>query len=195
MTFDDALSEVSDIIRHHVGRVMRTTSRALAVRRDDLEQAARIGAWRAWESWDEARSSWRTWASHWVRAYVEREAWGHNHARKGQKAAALRATDSLDREVARVSRERRAMLGDLIPDPAPSPERRAIDAQLLRRVRRKLLASSGPRSRMDGRRAMQRWLSGWSLRDVAKGERVSFQAVSLQMRERLAAARAVMEAA
>lgn len=198
MTFDAALAEVSDIIRHHVARVLRTTSRAYAVRRDDLEQAARIGAWYAFRRYDASHgASWRTWATHWIRAYVEREAWGSTHNRDGEKATGRRATASLDRELPRVhgSGAKRLTLADLIPDPTPSPERRAIDVQTLRLAKRALLAPTGPRSRMDARRAMQRWLSGWNLRDVAKGERVSFQAVSLQMRERLAAARVAVEAA
>ena len=184
MTFAQRLSEIADIIRHHVGRVMRTTSRALAVRRDDLEQAARIGAWRAWESWDEARSSWRTWASHWVRAYVEREAWGETTRRRGEKATALRTTTSLD-----------APLAAVLPSPAPSPEQRAIDAERLRIARRHLLRKPGRRSTMDARRAMRAWLSGVDMRSIAKREGVSFQAVSLQMRERLESARAALEAA
>jgi len=184
VTFSQRLSEVTDIIRAHVGRVIRSTSRRVAVHRDDLEQAARIGAWRAWESWDETRSSWRTWASHWVRAYVEREAWGETTRRRGEKATALRTTTSLD-----------APLAAVLPSPAPSPEQRAIDAERLRIARRHLLRKQGRRSVMDGRRAMRAWLSGVDMRSIAKREGVSFQAVSLQMRERLESARAALEAA
>lgn len=189
------LSTVQDIIWHHVGRVMRSTSSRFPVRRDDLVQAGRIGAWYAWRSYrPTADASWRTWAEIWIRAYVEREAWGATHSRGGAAAEGRRNAISLDRALTTNDGETRTV-ADVVPDPAPSPETRVGDAEVLARVQRCLAWPARTDSRINTPRAVALNLGGMSLRDVAKLEGVSFQAVSLQVRQRLVKAREVREAA
>lgn len=193
MTFD--LSTVQDIILHHVGRVMRSTSSRFPVRRDDLLQAGRIGAWYAFRSFKaDGGSKWRNWAGVRVKAYVEREAWGPVHTRGGAAAEGRRNAVSLDRELTAADGETRTV-ADVVPDPAPTPEVRVGDAEVLARVQACLAWPARTDSRINTPRAVALSLGGMSLRDVAKVERVSFQAVSLQVRQRLAKAREVREAA
>lgn len=193
MTFD--LDSVRDIIKANVRRVMHTTSSRFHVRRDDLMQAGRIGAWYAHRSYraDKA-ASWRTWAGVWIRAYVEREAWGAVHTRGGANAEGRRNAVSLSRPLTVEDGETRTV-ADFIADPAPSPETRVGDAEILARVQRCLAWPARTDSRINTPRAVALSLGGMSLREVAKVERVSFQAVSLQVRQRLAKAREVREAA
>lgn len=132
MTFAEALTAVADIAKHWVGRTIRTAARRLAVRRDDLEQAARIGAWKAWQSFRADLSSWRTWASKWIRAYVEREAWGSQAQRRSPKFEARLSMRSLD-AVLRVSESGTPTTRlDRLHSPAPSPERVASDRETAR---------------------------------------------------------------
>jgi len=193
MTFDEALAEVRDALKYHTRRVMRLTTSRFPTRRDDLIQAGRIGAWYAWRAYKPTRgASWRTWADLWIRAYVEREAWGAKQNRDGATAKGRREWRSLDARLSRMDRETWA---DIIPDPAPSPETRVGDAEVLARVQACLAWPARTDSRINTPRAVALSLGGMSLRDVAKVERVSFQAVSLQVRQRLAKAREVREAA
>ena len=189
------LSTVRDIILHHVGRVMRSTSRRFVVRRDDLMQAGRIGAWYAFRSFKaDGGMQWRNWAGTWIRAYIEREAWGAVHTRGGAAAEGRRNAISLDRALTVSDGETRTV-ADVVPDPAPSPETRVGDAEVLARVQACLAWPARTDSRINTPRAVALSLGGMSLRDVAKVERVSFQAVSLQVRQRLAKAREVRECA
>ena len=189
------LSTVRDIILHHVGRVMRSTSSRFAVRRDDLLQAGRIGAWYAFRSFkSDGGMQWRNWAGTWIKAYVEREAWGAVHNRGGAAAEGRRNAVSLDRALTTNDGETRTV-ADIVPDPAPSPETRVGDAEVLARVQACLAWPARTDSRINTPRAVALSLGGMSLRDVAKVERVSFQAVSLQVRQRLAKAREVRDAA
>jgi DNA-directed RNA polymerase specialized sigma24 family protein len=195
MTFDDALADVADIIKHNVRRVMNCTPARFAPRRDDLMQAGRIGAFYAWRSYKPtAGASWRTWSGLWIKAYVEREIWGPTHSRGGANAEGRRNAISLDRELTTADGETRTV-ADVVPDTAPSPETRVGDAEVLARVQRCLAWPARTDSRINTPVAVARSLGGMSLRDVAKLEGVSFQAVSLQVRQRLAKAREVREAA
>jgi len=191
MTFTEALSAVSDIASHWVGRTIRAASRRLAVRRDDLEQAARIGAWKAWQSFRADLSSWRTWASKWIRAYVEREAWGSQAQRRSPKFEARLSMRSLD-AVLRVSESGTPTTRlDRLHSPAPSPERVASDRETARLVRRALL--QGTRGR-DVRAMALAYAAGESMPSIAARRGSSIQAVSQQLRPRLLAARAAWEA-
>ena len=193
MKFD--LSTVQDIILHHVGRVMRSTSSRFAVRRDDLMQDGRVGAWYAFRSFKpNGGMQWRNWAGIWIRAYVERGAWGAVHSRGGANAEGRRNAVSLDCGLTTNDGETRTV-ADVIPDPRPSPEQRAIDRQALDSVLRVLLAKRGDRSRFNVSRAVRAVVAGEQLRTVARREGVSFQAVDQNVRARLAKARAVREAA
>lgn len=195
MTFDEALAECNDIIKSNVRRVMDSTSPRFPVRRDDLMQAGRIGVFYAWRSFKPtAGASWRTWAGIWTKAYIEREGWGVQHNRGGAAAEGRRNAISLDRALTVHDGETRTV-ADVIPDPAPTPEVRVGDAEVLARVQACLAWPARTDSRINTPRAVALSLGGMSLRDVAKVERVSFQAVSLQVRQRLAKAREVREAA
>jgi len=192
-TFSEALSAVTDIASHWVGKTLRTTTRRLAVRRDDLEQAARIGAWKAWQCFRDGLSSWRTWASKWIRAYVEREAWGSQAQRRSPKFEARLSMRSLDKRLERRQGQdgHEKTLGDLQSSPLPSPERIASDRETLAIVRRALLR--GTRGR--GVRAMAlAYAAGESMPSIAARRGSSVQAVSQQLRPRLLAARAAWEA-
>jgi len=189
------LSTVRDIILHRVRRTMRSTSSRFPVRRDDLMQAGRIGAWYAWRSFKPTGGmQWRNWAGTWIKAYIEREAWGAVHNRGGAAAEGRRNAISLDRALTANDGETRTV-ADVIPDTAPTPEVRFGDAEVLARVQACLAWPARTDSRINTPRAVALSLGGMSLRDVAKVERVSFQAVSLQVRQRLAKAREVRECA
>lgn len=191
-TFSEALAAVADIASHWVGRTLRTTTRRLAVRRDDLEQAARIGAWKAWASFRDGLSSWRTWASKWIRAYVEREAWGSQAQRRSPKFEARLSMRSLDKRFEHRQRDgQERTLGDLQSSPLPSPERIASDRETLALVRRALLR--GTRGR-EARAMALAYAAGESMPSIAARRGSSIQAVSQQLRPRLLAARAAWEA-
>lgn len=191
-TFHEALAAVADIASHWVGRTLRTTTRRLAVRRDDLEQAARIGTWKAWQSFRDELSSWRTWASKWIRAYVEREAWGSQAQRRSPKFEARLSMRSLDKYFERRQRDgHERTLGDLQSSPLPSPERIASDRETLTIVRRALLR--GTRGR-EVRAMALAYAAGESMPSIAARRGSSIQAVSQQLRPRLLAARAAWEA-
>lgn len=191
-TFSEALAAVADIASHWVGRTLRTTTRRLAVRRDDLEQAARIGTWKAWQSFRDGLSSWRTWASKWIRAYVEREAWGSQAQRRSPKFAARLSMRSLDKRFERRQRDgQEKTLGDLQSSPLPSPERIASDRETLAIVRHALLR--GTRDRKVRVMALA-YVAGESMPSIAARRGSSIQAVSQQLRPRLLAARAAWEA-
>lgn len=190
-TFSEAFGAVADLAAHWVKRTLRTASRRLAVRRDDLEQAARIGVWKAWLSFRDDLSSWRTWASKWIRAYVEREAWGSQRQRRSPKFAARLTMRSLDADLRKTEQGGPVTLADRLQSLGPSPERIVADREALAIVRRALLR--GTRGR-DVRGMALSYVAGESMPAIAARRGSSIQAVSQQLRPRLLAARAAWEA-
>lgn len=197
MTYADALASCRRLIGSRIRQCLRATHAHLAVDADDLHQAARVGVWYAWRSYDATRgASFATWAEKWIRAYVEREAWGVHHARRGPKATLRNNTVSLEMMLrGRHADGRKAVLADVVPDPKPSPERILADRQRLAIARSVLLAKSPRGARFDVRAAMRRHLNGEGLRSIAADVGVSFQAVSLHVTKRREFARALVEAA
>jgi hypothetical protein len=180
VTFDEALAAVSDVVRASVARTRPQTH----TERDDRMQAARIGVWHGWMRYDGRSSSWRTWAGVWARAYAEREAWGAASRRNGEKATARHVTHE--------------ELGDVLPDPAPSPERRVEGRQALELALRPWLRVT-KKQRRRGRWPLASSLKAIALGDscaeVARRHGVTTASVSLATVKRRREARAALEAA
>ena len=190
MTFDEALKSVADIVKWRVNFVRPKSHDE----RDEYTQAARIGVWKAWQSWRPgAGSSWRTWAATWIRAHTEREAWGSQTQRKSLKWEAKRRTVSLQSPT---HRRRHEELGDVLPSPKPTPEQVVAAREVLREVGRHMGRIERPKSgaKFNARHAMRAYAEGYTMGEIAAKYGVTLQAVHARLRPRLRAGRELMEA-
>jgi len=189
VTYDEALREAWGV----VGRFAAKAVSAGALTRDEAEQAGRLGVWRAWQTYDARKASWRTYATLWVRAYVYREA-GFDHTFDRPKAVAERATLRLDAPAGGEART----LGEVVPCPRPSPEAVLLQVESVRRMVSALRRPPGRLRRRSARFdvggiAVEVCADGLTHAEAAARFGVTRQAVQQAVAERVRLARTALE--
>lgn len=187
-SFDAALAELRPVIRHRIRRYLRPWH--TDTQRDEMQQAARIGAWHAWRRFDASRASWQTYASLFVDAYVARSVLGSKRQRESAKWRYIAQLVPLDEPTI----DGGLTLSEMLPAPLEDIDEALDRPRRLEAARAAVLAGDrthDARVRLVpvGEVTLRHVVGGETLRVLAEEYGVSKQAVSLAIQRRLLKAR------